>query len=106
MANEQLSDAVNKLYLQLSLTTYGYAFTARSSAKLIAAKFEGFKEVELDFRDVESIGQSFADEMFRVWPLRNPATKLIPVNMNENVIKMLKHVLSRKDLPQAPSMQR
>lgn len=49
-----------------------------------------FKEAELDFADVETVGQAFADEIFRVWHNAHPDVKLIPQHMHENVEFMVK----------------
>ena len=46
---------------------------------------ENFKEVELDFSGVETIGQGFADQIFRVWKNRNPDTHVFAINANENI---------------------
>lgn len=39
---------------------------ARSQARRICNRLEEFKEVILDFQDVEYMGQGFADEVFKV----------------------------------------
>jgi hypothetical protein len=44
-----------------------------------------FREVVLDFRGVEGIGQGFADEIFRVWAGAHPDVSLEAANMNEAV---------------------
>jgi len=44
----------------------------------------------MDFAAVKSIGQGFADEIFRVFALANPAVQLIPVNANEQVTSMIR----------------
>ena len=41
------------------------------------------------FRGVTSIGQGFADEVFRVWAAAHPATRLVPQRANETVAFML-----------------
>jgi hypothetical protein len=46
--------------------------------------------VVLDFRDVEEIGQGFADEVFRVWAAAHRATKLSAVHMNRAVELMVR----------------
>ncbi len=52
---------------------------------MVLSNLEYFEEVELDFRMIESVSQTFADEIFRVWSKTHPKVRLIPVNMNENV---------------------
>ena len=51
----------------------GEKLVSRSQAKRIAHRFERFKRVELDFTGVETIGQAFADEMFRVFVACTPS---------------------------------
>lgn len=63
---------------------------SRSQAKRVLARVEKFKFVEFDFKNVESIGQGFADEIFRVYARKNPDIALSAVNANENVLNMVK----------------
>ena len=44
----------------------------------------------LDFEDVKTIGQGFADEVFRVWKIKHPGVKIITKNANENIEFMIK----------------
>lgn len=44
----------------------------------------------MDFQKVESVGQAFADEIFRVWHKTHPKVRLILVNMNENIEFMIR----------------
>lgn len=67
------------------LFAIGVRFVSRSEAKRLLHGLERFREVVLDFRGIEGIGQGFADEVFRVWPRSHPETRLVPVNMNEPV---------------------
>ena len=66
---------------------------SRSQAKRLLTRFERFKEVLLDFKDVESIGQAFADEIFRVYRREHPDVHLSPINTNEQVEKMILRTL-------------
>jgi uncharacterized protein (DUF1330 family) len=45
---------------------------SRSQAKRLIARFDRFKIVILDFKDVNEIGQAFADELFRVYAKCTP----------------------------------
>jgi anti-sigma regulatory factor (Ser/Thr protein kinase)/predicted transcriptional regulator len=60
-------------------------FISRSQARRIVTGLDKFKRVVLDFSSVESVGQAFADEIFRVWKRRYPEISIIPKNMHENV---------------------
>ena len=55
-------------------------------------RFERFQTVVLDFTGVEEIGQTFADEVFRVFQQAHPATALVPIHMTHAVEKMFKRV--------------
>lgn len=65
---------------------------SRSQAKRLLMRFERFKEVILDFREVETIGQAFADEVFRVYRAQHPEVHLIPLYANDQVKRMIKRV--------------
>ena len=69
---------------------------ARSQARRIAHRLEGFKEVTLDFSRVEIMGQGFADELFRVFKNAHPDTILTPVNMNSDVQMMYLYSVNKK----------
>jgi len=62
---------------------------SRSQAKRLLARVENFENVLFDFDEVTNIGQAFADEIFRVYAQRHPEIALVPVNMVENVKKMV-----------------
>ncbi len=47
-------------------------YVSRSEARRLLANLEKFREIVLDSRDVRSVGQGFADEVFRVFANRNP----------------------------------
>jgi len=82
-----------KTHVPVFLARYGDEnLVSRSQAKRLLTRFERFKEIILDFENVDSIGQAFADEIFRVFASQNPNVHLIPVNTNEQVQKMIAHV--------------
>lgn len=85
----------------LSLAMLEGSLISRSQAKRVAARFEKFAEVELDFAGVESMGQGFTDELLRVWALAHPQTRLVVVNASDDVLRIINHVRARQDLPQA-----
>ena len=61
---------------------------SRSQAKRLIARFDRFRTVILDFADVQEIGQSFADELFRVYANAHPGVELLAKNMTEQVERM------------------
>lgn len=72
---------------------------ARSQARRICGRLETFKEVVLDFEDVEFIGQGFADELFRVYATAHSEVILCPINVVPDVERMIRHV-GRGHLPE------
>lgn len=72
---------------------------ARSQARRICNRLESFKEVVLDFHDVEFVGQGFADEIFRVYAAAHPQVVLYPVHFLPDVERMIRHV-GRGKLPE------
>jgi anti-sigma regulatory factor (Ser/Thr protein kinase) len=65
-------------------------YVSRSQARRILAGLEKFKTIEFDFKDVKTIGQAFADEIFRIWQAGHKDVKLVVKNANENVMLMIK----------------
>lgn len=66
---------------------------SRAQAKNLCGRLEQFEEVELDFEGLEWIGQGFAHQLFVVFQNEHPSVRLIPVNMNDDVRKMYRHVV-------------
>ena len=69
---------------------------SRSQARRIMSGLELFKEVILDFRGIEYIGQAFADEIFRVFTNMNPATAISAQNANTEVQNMINRAINTK----------
>jgi anti-sigma regulatory factor (Ser/Thr protein kinase) len=83
----------SKTLIPVFLAEYGNEnLISRSQAKRLLMRFERFKEIVLDFNKVNSIGQAFADEIFRVFQSEHPSIRLIAVNANEEVTKMIQRV--------------
>jgi len=74
----------------------GEELVSRSQAKRLIMGFNRFKEVILDFEGIKIIGQPFADEVFRVFKRQNPEVHLTWINTNEDIKKMIKHVMSNE----------
>lgn len=67
------------------------AYVSRSEAKRLLTNLQRFRRIELDFRDVESVGQGFADEVFRVFASRHPEIRFGVRNASPAVVAMLRH---------------
>ena len=80
----------NKTVVPVKLAQYGNdLLVSRSQAKRLVARIELFKTVIFDFTDVTSIGQAFADEIFRVFAIQNPDIELIISHANTEVTQMI-----------------
>lgn len=69
----------------IKLYETGTDFVSRSEAKRLGARLDEFESVTLDFAGVESVGQGFVDELFRVWAEQHPEVELQPINMSADV---------------------
>lgn len=63
---------------------------SRSQAKRLMQRVERFSNVVLDFAGVTSIGQAFADEVFRVFANAHPSIELVPVHASPVVRQMIR----------------
>lgn len=63
---------------------------SRSQAKRLLVGLEKFKTVVLDFKGVESVGQAFVDQVFRIFNSEHPEIDIKYVNANEEVEGMIK----------------
>lgn len=71
-------------------------YIARSQAKRILVGLEKFSRIILDFRNVETVGQGFVDEVFRVFQNQYPHITIDYCNANEDVTFMIKRGLANK----------
>ncbi len=69
-------------------------YVSRSEARRLLANLEKFSEIVLDFRDVRSVGQGFADEVFRVFARRYPTIAIRTENTTPVIDAMIRHVAS------------
>jgi len=68
-------------------------YVSRSEARRMLARLHKFRSVELDFRDVRSLGQGFADEVFRVYRLAHPEVEIRAVHVRAAVGPVIRHVI-------------
>ncbi|MBF8259201.1 MAG: ArsR family transcriptional regulator [Actinobacteria bacterium] len=90
----------NKTVVPVRLLKHGLEqLISRSQAKRLLVRFERFKVVILDFKGVDTIGQAFADEIFRVFSSEHPDVRLIPVNATSEVKKIIRRAKPVKSSP-------
>ncbi len=80
----------SKTGVKVKLYHQNVDYVSRSQARRILAGLDKFKTIEFDFRDVETVGQAFADEIFRIWQAAHKDIKVAVKNTNENILLMIK----------------
>jgi anti-sigma regulatory factor (Ser/Thr protein kinase) len=74
----------------------GDPLISRSQAKRVLARVDLFRTVVFDFSGIDSIGQAFADELFRVFAQAHPEIELQFIHANTSVQKMIARARSRR----------
>jgi DNA-binding transcriptional ArsR family regulator len=93
----------SKTRIPLFLAKYGKeTLISRSQAKRVLVGVLNFKEIPLDFKDIDIIGQAFADEIFRVFQKQHPEVTITPVNANEEVGRMIARAKKAMANPEGP----
>jgi hypothetical protein len=80
----------SKTEVKVKLYHQDVDYVSRSQARRILTGLEKFKTIELDFKDVTTIGQAFADEVFRIWQAQHKDVKFVIKDANENAMIMIK----------------
>lgn len=82
--------AFTKTVVPVDLAQYGdETLVSRSQAKRMLTRIDRFTSVLFDFKNVASVGHSFADEVFRVFANRHPEIEISVINANKKVGKMI-----------------
>lgn len=82
----------DKTEIKVRLYASGTVYISRSQARRILTGLDKFKTIILDFDRVKTVGQAFADEIFRVFQQRYPDIKIEAINMVEPVKFMVDRV--------------
>lgn len=85
----------NKTVVPVRLARDGGKLVSRARARRVLARSENFKKVVLDFSDIENIGPTFADEIFRVFRREHPQVELVAVNASAAVKRMIERARGR-----------
>ncbi len=82
-----------KTVVPVRLAQYGDdKLVSRSQAKRLLVRIDRFKSVIFDFQGVDTIGQAFTDELFRVFSLKHPEIELTAIRTNSSVKHMILRV--------------
>ena len=82
-----------KVHVKLLKTEY----VSRSEARRLVTNLEKFREIILDFKGVNSVGQGFADELLRVFANRYPDIRIECKNVTAGITAMFRHVDRKPD---------
>lgn len=87
---ENIGHVISKTRVPVKLLQHGMGhLVSRSQAKRLLSRLDEFAEVQLDFSGVDSIGQGFADEVFRVFKQAHPQVHIVPVAANDHVARVI-----------------
>ena len=87
-----VDDGFIKTQIPIAHIFSGAGPVSRSEARRLGELIVKFKEVDLDFSNVDEVGQAFVHELFIVWQNRNPNILLNVLNANDDVDFMIKRV--------------
>lgn len=80
----------SKTVVPVKLARFGQeGLVSRSQAQRLLARIDRFKVVLFDFSGVDSVGQAFADEIFRVYAKAHPEVDLSPIHATPQVQQMI-----------------
>ncbi len=88
----------DKTEIRVKLYVVGGIHISRSQARRILTGLEKFKIIVFDFAKVSTVGQAFADEIFRVFHHAHPEIKLELENMSEGVKFMIERARNEAKL--------
>lgn len=86
--------AFSKTEIKIKLYKLGISYVSRSEAKRVVQNLNRFKSVVFDFAKVDTVGQAFADEIFRVFSNEHPNIAIRHINANKNVEFMIQRAIA------------
>lgn len=84
----------DKTEIKVRLFTIGNIYISRSQARRVLSGLEKYRSIVFDFDKVTTVGQAFADEIFRVFRNNHPAIQLEAINMTESVKFMVARAIA------------
>lgn len=92
------SFSFNKTVVPVRLAKMGAeSLVSRSQAARLLARVDKFEHVIFDFSGVDSIGQAFADEIFRVFTTEHPGVKIEAMETSDEVEKMIRRAQAHRN---------
>lgn len=97
-ANDPEQGDFDRTEIRVKLYAGGSIYISRSQARRIMDGLaDKFKTIILDFDKVSTVGQAFADEIFRVFKSRHPEIDVSAINTNRVVSFMIERVQKPDD---------
>jgi len=94
-ASEDFDYTFSKTEVPVALAKLGSEnLVSRSQARRLLTRLDEFKSIALDFHGVGTIGQPFADEIFRVYARNNPGVEITTTNTSDEVTQMVRRARS------------
>ena len=87
----------DKTEIRVKLYAIGGVHISRSQARRVLTGLEKFKIVLFDFENVPTVGQAFADEVFRVFHHKHPEIRLEAEHMEAGVKFMIERARNEAD---------
>lgn len=88
----------DKTRVAVALYKQGSEYISRSQARRLLAGLESFREIDLDFAGVKTVGQAFADEVFGIWQSRNPEKVIRVLHASPDVEFMISRAIANRSL--------
>lgn len=84
----------DKTEIRVRLYIIGGVHISRSQARRVLSGLDKFKVIIMDYNRVPTVGQAFADEIYRVFKNKKPDIEIQNINMNESVKFMVERAKS------------
>lgn len=78
---------------EVKVRLYQTEFISRSEARRLLTGLDRFKTIILDFKGVKTVGQGFADEIFRVFKRNHPDIKIQTRNLSASQESIIRHIV-------------
>lgn len=88
-SSDEFEFDTNNVRVKLSATK---ELVSRSQARKLLNGLEKFTHIIFDFKNVNGIGQAYADEIFRVFANMNPSKRISYINADRNVTFMIERI--------------
>lgn len=84
----------DKTEIRVRLYIMGGIHISRSQARRVLSGLDKFKVIIMDYDRVPTVGQAFADEIYRVFKNKKPNIEVQNINMNESVRFMVERAIN------------